>query len=66
LACSTIVDVIVVSLLAAQGILMVAIPPVLIAAVFGTTIVYMVVLDLLKVWVFARLGMLSVALDNRS
>lgn len=66
LALSTIVDVIVVSLLAAQGILMVAIPPVLIAAVFGTTIVYMVVLDLLKVWVFARLGMLSVALDNRS
>jgi H+-transporting ATPase len=59
LALSTIVDVIVVSLLAAQGILMAAIPPILIAAAFGTTIIYMVVLDLLKVWIFARLGMLS-------
>jgi H+-transporting ATPase len=59
LALSTIADVIVVSLLAAQGILMTAIPLALIAAVFGTTIAYMSVLDLFKVWIFRRLGMLS-------
>jgi H+-transporting ATPase len=63
LALSTIVDVIVVSLLAVQGILMAAIPPVLVAAVLGTAIIYMVVLDFLKVWLFARLGILSSTSD---
>lgn len=63
LALSTVVDVIVVSLLAAQGILMVAIPPILIAAAFGTTIIYTIMLDFLKVWIFARLGILSSTSD---
>jgi H+-transporting ATPase len=53
---STIADVCVVSLLAAQGILMGAISITLIAALAGLTLAYALVLDLFKVVVFQQMG----------
>ena len=51
-------DIIVVSLLASQGILMTAIPILLIAKVFGAIILYLIILDFIKVPVFSKLKLL--------
>ncbi len=52
LALSTAIDVMVVSLLAAQGLLMTAISPGLLAGLLGATIAYMIALDFLKTMAF--------------
>jgi H+-transporting ATPase len=51
------VDVVLVAVLATQGILMSAIPALLVVAVFGVIAVYLILLDFIKVPVFSRLNL---------
>jgi H+-transporting ATPase len=51
------VDILFVGLLATQGILMTAIPLTLVAELFGVIVVYIILLDLIKVPLFARLNL---------
>jgi H+-transporting ATPase len=52
---SSIVDLAVVVLLATKGILMAPVSPLLIAALLGTVVIYLLVIDQLKVPIFRRL-----------
>jgi H+-transporting ATPase len=54
---STVLDVIVVSFMATAGILMAPIPVKLAAGMLGVIIIYLIVLDFLKVGVFKKLGL---------
>ena len=54
---ASILDIIAVSVLATQGILMAALSPVLVAGLFATVLIYLVFLDLVKVRLFRRLGL---------
>jgi H+-transporting ATPase len=53
----TVVDVILVGVLATQGILMSAIPAYLVVEVFGAIAVYLILLDFVKVPIFSRLDL---------
>jgi H+-transporting ATPase len=55
---STVVDIVIVSLLATQGILMVAISPILVAGLFVAVAVYLIGLDFLKIAVFRYMDIL--------
>jgi H+-transporting ATPase len=50
----TLADVVVVSALAAQGILMAAVPLSLVVLILGVVLVYLPLMDFFKVWVFGR------------
>lgn len=54
---ATLLDIAAVSLLASQGILMVAISPMLIAGVLGVALAYLVMLDFVKIAIFHRFGL---------
>jgi H+-transporting ATPase len=54
---ATLLDIAVVSLMASQGILMAAISPALIAGVLAVALVYLVMLDYLKIHLFRRVGL---------
>ncbi|MHB8626350.1 MAG: plasma-membrane proton-efflux P-type ATPase [Aggregatilineales bacterium] len=54
LVLSTAIDVIIISILATQGVLMVAIGPLLVAGLLGITVGYMFALDFLKISIFRR------------
>ncbi|MEZ4672241.1 MAG: plasma-membrane proton-efflux P-type ATPase [Anaerolineae bacterium] len=56
LVLATVVDLVIVTLLAVKGILMAALNPLFILELLGATIGFMVVLDILKTWLFRRFG----------
>ena len=53
---SSVLDVVIVGLLAARGVLMAAVSPALIAGLFAVTVVYLTAVDLLKIAVFNRIS----------
>lgn len=53
---SSVVDVVLVSVLAANGIMMTRLPWLTIASVFAAMSVYLIMMDSLKVWIFQRLA----------
>ncbi|MBZ0305943.1 MAG: HAD-IC family P-type ATPase, partial [Anaerolineae bacterium] len=53
---ASVIDLVVVTILAAKGILMVAINPLLILELLLATLGYVILLDILKVWLFDRFG----------
>jgi len=54
---ASVLDVVAVSVLAVQGIFMAALDPALVAALLATVMVYLVLLDLIKVRLFRRLDL---------
>ena len=57
LAVSSVADLLAVSVLAMEGILMAAVAPALVAGLLALVLVYLIALDFLKVYLFRRLGL---------
>ncbi len=54
---ASVIDIAVVSIMASQGILMAAISPVLITGLLVIALTYLALVDLVKVWIFRRIGL---------